>query len=111
MFNSFKVSDQDELEDENFDLWRFKDKELKRYLLPSKFSLISSDDHTYGPFGIDSFGKKPVTIQIDNGEVLAQATSSFLYDYGRKLFKSLECFSFYVSNEIKISGVADISPT
>ena len=79
--------------------------------VPSKFCLISSDGHTYGPFGTDSKGRKPVTIQIGNGDVLAQATSSFIYtgDFGEKTFKNDECFGFYVSNEIKISGVVNVS--
>ena len=77
-----------------------EDEELKKYFLPSKFCLISSEGHTYGPFGTDSFGRKPVTILIDNGDVIAQATSSFIYDDGRETFKNDKCFSFYVSNEI-----------
>ena len=78
--------------------------------MPSNFCLISSDGHTYGPFGTDSLGRKPVTIQIGTGDVLAQATSSFIYGYyGDKTFKNDECFSFYVSNEMKISGVANVS--
>ena len=68
--------------------------------MPSKFCLISSDGHKYGPFGTDSLGRKPVTIQIDNGDVLAQATSSFIYHGGSIIFKNDKCFSFYVSNEI-----------
>ena len=93
--------DEDELrESRDIELGDLEDQELKKYFLPSKFCFISSDDHTYGPFGTDSIGRKPVTIQIDNGDVLAQATSSFIYDGGRKTFKNDKCFSFYVSNEI-----------
>ena len=70
------------------------------YLLPSQFCLVSSDGHKYGTFGTDLIGRKPVTIQIGNGDVIAQATSSFIYGtFSDKLFKSVECFSFYVSNE------------
>jgi len=101
LFNSVEATDEDELRwSEGIRLGNLEDEELKKYFVPSNFFLISSDGHNYGPFGTDSLGRKPVTIQIGNGDVLAQATSSFIYDHGRKLFKSLECFKFYVSNEI-----------
>ena len=85
-----------------------KDEEFKKYSLPSQFSIFSSDGHKYGPFGTDSFGRKPVTIQIGNGDVCAQATSSFIYYHGFKTFKNDNCFTFYVSNEINIQGVAGV---
>ena len=94
MFNSVEAKQEDSR------LENFEDEELKKYFVPSNFCLISNNGHKYGPFGTDSLERMPVTIQIDNGDVLAQATSSFIYNYGRKSFKSLECFSFYVSNEI-----------
>ena len=92
---------------EDIEISALKDEKLKKCFLPSKFCLISSDGHTYGPFGTDSIGRTPVTIQIGNGDVLAQTTSSFIYHLGYVTFKSAECFSFYVRNEI--SGVADVS--
>ena len=98
MFNSVQAVDEIELY--NIELVDLEDEELKKILLPSNFCLISSDGHTYGPFGSDLLGRKPVTIQIGNGNVLDQATSSFIYDYGRKTLKSVECFSFYISNKI-----------
>ena len=107
MFNSVEATDENELRwGEGIRLRLLEDKELKRYFLPSNLFIFSSDDHTYGPFGTDSIGRKPVTIQIGNGDVCAQATSSFIYDDGRKTFKSVDCFTFYVSNEINIQGVA-----
>ena len=100
MFNSVEATDDIDLyEYQNIDLRNLEDEELKKYFVPSNFCLISSDGHKYGPFGTDSLGRKPVTIQIGNGDVLAQATSSFIYAGGRKTFKNDECFSFYVSNE------------
>ena len=100
MFNSVEATGEHELKDcENIILRDLKDEELKKYFVPSNFCLISSDGHKYGPFGTDSLGRKPVTIQIGNGDVLSQATSSFIYDDGDKTFKNDECFSFYVSNE------------
>ena len=90
----------------NIKLGDLEDEELKKYFLPSKFCLISSDDHTYGPFGTDSLWKKQVTMQIGNGDVLAQATS-FIYDFGIETFKNVQYFCFYVSYEMKISGLAD----
>ena len=101
MFNSIEATDEYEIfESKRIHLEDLKDEELKKYFVPSNFCLISSDGHTYGPFGTDSLGRKPVTIQIGNGDVLAQATSSFIYDGGDKLLNNKECFSFYVSNEI-----------
>ena len=101
MFNSVEAVDEIELDNcEWIELGELEDEELKKYFVPSNFCLISSDGHTYGPFGTDSLGRKPVTIQIGNGDVLAQATSSFIYDGGDKLLNNKECFSFYVSNEI-----------
>ena len=100
MFNSVEAVDEIELgRVKGIRLKELEYEELKKYFVPSKFCLISSDGHTYGPFGTDSLGRKPVTIQIGNGDVLAQATSSFIYDDGEKTFKNDECFSFYVSNE------------
>ena len=80
---------------------------IEFYFLLSNFYLILNNGQKYGPFGTDSFERKPVTIKIGNGDVLAQATSSFIYGRGKKTIKSDKCFSFYVSNEMKISGVAD----
>ena len=107
MFNSVEATDEVKLyESKDIDLEKLKDEELKKYFLPSNLFLLSSDGHTYGPFGTDSIGRKPVTIQIGNGDVLSQATSSFIYDDGDKTFKNGNCFSFYVSNESKIQEVA-----
>ena len=104
-----EATDEDELDDcEDIELAELCNKELKKYFLPSQFCLISSYGNKYGPFGTDTLGRKPVTIQIGNGDVLAQATSSFIYDGGRETFKSVDCFTFYVSNKIKISGVAGV---
>ena len=79
MFNSVEATDKFELlRSKNIELEELEDEELKKYFLPSNLFIFSSDDHTYGPFGTDSIGRKPVTIQIGNGDVLAQATSSFI---------------------------------
>ena len=101
MFNSVEATDELELRDcGDIELRNLEYEELKKYFVPSNFSLISNTGHKYGPFGTDSFGRKPVTILIDNGDVIAQATSSFIYDDDEKTFKNDKCFSFYVSNEI-----------
>ena len=111
MFNSVEATDENALYGSKKILLRsLEDEELKKYFLPSNLFLLSSDGHTYGPFGTDSIGRKPVTIQIGNGDVLSQATLSFIYDYGCKIFKSVDCFTFYVSNEINIEGVAGQGP-
>ena len=100
MFNSVEGTDQQELyRSERIFLEDLKDEELKKYFVPSNLCLISNNGNKYGPFGTDSLGRKPVTIQIGNGDVVSQATSSFIYAGGRKTFKNDECFSFYVSNE------------
>ena len=101
MFNSVEATDEDEFDkSKSISLWKLNNEELKKYFLPSNLFIFSSDDHTYGPFGTDSIKRKPVTIQIGNGDLIAQATSSFIYDGGRGTFKSVECFTFYVSNKI-----------
>ena len=101
MFNSVEATDKFELrQSKNIWLKDLEDEEFKKYFLPSQFSIFSSDGHKYGPYGTDSIGREQVTIQIGNGDVCAQATSSFVYDFGRKTFKSDKCFSFYVSNKI-----------
>ena len=110
MFNSVEATDESELyRSKNLFLESLKDEELKKYFVPSKFCLNSSYGHTYGPFETDSQERKPVTIQIGNGDVLAQATSSFIcFRVQRKApWKIDKCFSFSVSNEMKISEVAD----
>ena len=74
--------------------------------LLSNFCLISNNGQQYGPFGTDPFGRKPVTIQIGNGDVLAQATSSFICTFVEnkcfleEILKNDKYFSFYVSYEI-----------
>ena len=68
--------------------------------LLSNFCLISNNGQKYGPFGTDSIERKPVTIQIGNGDVLAQTTPTFI-DYEilcSKTFENGEYFSFYVSH-------------
>ena len=95
-------------ESKNIGLEDLEDEELKKYFLPSKLCLISNNGHKYGPFGTYLLGRKPVTIRIDHGDVLAQATSSFIYDDGKKTFTNDNCFSFYVSNKIKNQEVADV---
>ena len=109
MFNSVEATDEGAFYDsENTLLRSLEDEELTKYFLPSNLFIFSSDDQTYGPFGTDSLGRKPVTIQIRNGDVCAQATSSFIYDDDLKTFKNDKYFSFYVSNEINIQGVAGV---
>ena len=105
MFNSIEATDENLLED----LEDLEDEELIKYFVPSNFCLISNIGHKYGPFGTDLLERKPVTIPIGNGDILAQTTSSFFYD-DLQTFKNDKCFSFYVSNEIKISKVANDSP-
>ena len=111
MFNSVEATDERELYySENILLEKLEDEELKKYFVPSNLCLIKSDGHKYGSFGTDSLGRKPVTIQIGNGDVLAQATSSFIcfrVHTKKSAFKIDKCFSFYVSNEMKILEVAD----
>ena len=107
MFNSIEAVDEIELRRvKGIRLKELEYEELKKYFVPSMFCLVTNTGKKYGPYGTDSLGRKPVTILIDNGDVLAQGTSSFLYLAGSKLtntkmttFKNDECFSFCVSNE------------
>ena len=105
MFNSVEAVDKDALDDCYIWLGQLKDEKLTKYFLPSNLFIFSSDGHTYGPFGTHLIGRKPVTIKIGNGDVCAQATSSFIFDHGEKTFKNDNCFTFYVSNEINIQGI------
>ena len=93
MFNLVEATDHYKLRRRGLKL---EDEKKEKIFLPSKLCFISSDGHEYGPFGADSPWRIPVKIQIDNGDVLAQATSSF-HDERDSTFKN--CFSFYVSNE------------
>ena len=107
MFNSVEATDEFELlNSKHIYIGYLEDEELKKYFVPSKFCLVLNTGEKFGPYGTDSLGRKPVTILIDNGDVLAQGTSSFLYLAGSKFefvkmttFKNDECFSFCVSNE------------
>ena len=77
-----------------------KSSELKRFFLPYNFSLVTNIGQKYGPFGTDTAKREQVTIQIENGDLLAQATSSFIYNNSQNTmskFENVEYFSFYVS--------------
>ena len=79
------------------------------FQLPCNFCFVTNIGLKYGPFGTDTYyGRKPVTIQIVNGDVLAQATSFFIDD---RIFENVECFNFYVSDKTLISGAIVVSLT
>ena len=91
LFNSVKAVDQEILEEE----------QLENYFKLSNLCLVTNKGHTKGPYGsTDLLERKPVTISIENGNVLAQATCNFIYpDEENKPidFTNRKCFSFYVS--------------
>ena len=91
LFNSVKAVDQEILEEE----------QLENYFKLSNLCLVTNKGHTKGPYGsTDLLGRKPVTISIENGNVLAQATCNFIYpgEENKPIdFTNRKCFSFYVS--------------
>ena len=111
LFNNIKAVDECELYDLNIAFFdeefpELKDEELQEWFQPSNFCLITSNGHKHGPFGTNLRGRKPITIPIHNGNVLAQASFNFIYpdDFNRPVYFSNEkCFSFLVSFHIKRS--------
>ena len=93
-----KAVDQELLDSDLSDL---EDEELEDYFKLSNLCLVTNNGHTYGPYGsTDLLGRKPVTISIENGNVLAQATCNFIYpdEEDKPIdFTNRQCFSFYVS--------------
>ena len=85
---------------EQIDLWKCEDKDLETHFQPLDFWLVTTEK-TYGPFGSsDLKSRKPITIPIEDGDVLAQVTSYFIYpnEYNEPIFYiNKKCFSFYVS--------------
>ena len=106
LFNSLKAVDHELLDSDLSDL---QDEELEDYFKLSNLCLVTNKGHTYGPYGsTDLLGREPVTICINNGNVLAQATCNFTYPgEGDKPidFTNRKCFSFYVSFIYKGNGV------
>ena len=82
---------------ESYDEW-------ETYFQLSNFRLVTNKT-SYGPFGFsDSLVRKPVIIPIDNGDVVNQAISSFIFPDGGNEpfhFTNRKCFSFYVSFQDK----------
>ena len=64
---------------EDIFLEEFEEKEWETYFRLHNFRLVTNKT-SYGPFGFsDKRVRKPVIIPIDNGNVVAQAISSFIY--------------------------------
>ena len=105
-FNSVKAVDEAELQ-KSKDMYvsDLEDEELEDYFKLSNLCLVTNNGHTYGPYGsTDLLGRKPVTISIENGNVLAQATCNFIYpdEEDKPIdFTNRQCFSFYVSFTFK----------
>ena len=85
---------------EQIDLWKYEDKDLETHFKPLDFWLVTTEK-TYGPFGSSKLNsRKPITIPIEDGDVLAQVTNYFIYpnEYNEPIFyTNKKCFSFYVS--------------
>ena len=109
LFNSVKAVDQEILEFKNICLSDLEEEQLENYFKLSNLCLVTNNGHTYGPYGsTDLLGRKPVTISIENGNVLAQATCNFIYpdEEDKPIdFTNRKCFSFYVSFIYKGNGV------
>ena len=100
MFKSLKAVDVELLLSEEIYLSDLEENELEKYFQLSNFRLVTNKT-SYGPFGCsDSPLRKPVAVPIENGNVLAQAMSSFIYpndDDEPVHYSNSKCFSFYVS--------------
>ena len=102
MFKSIKATDIVLLESKEIYLSDLEDEELQNHFQISNFRLVTNK-RSYGPFGCtDSLVRKPVTILIDKGDVIAQAVTSFIFpnDNDEPVYYSdSKCFSFYVSSQ------------
>ena len=104
MFKSLKAVDVELLQSNEIYLSDLEENELENYFQLSNFRLVTNKT-SYGPFGCsDSPFRKPVAVPIENGNVVAQAMSSFIYpndDVEPVHFTNSKCFSFYVSVQYK----------
>ena len=109
MFKSIKATDNELLLSEEIYLSDLEDEELQNHFQISNFRLVTNK-RSYGPFGCtDSHVRKPVTIHIDKGDVIAQAVTSFIYpndDDEPVSYSDSKCFSFFVSFHIGLCGTA-----
>ena len=80
MIKSVKAVDDFELfESEYIYLAELESEELENYFKLSNLCLVTNKGHTHGPFGTNLLARKPVTICIDNGNVLDHVISNFIY--------------------------------
>ena len=108
--NSVKAVDEAELlKSKDMNLSDLEDEELEDYFRLSNLCLLTNNGNTFGPYGsTDLLERKPVTISIENGNVLAQATCNFIYpdEEAKPIdFTNRKCFSFYVSFTYKRNRV------
>ena len=112
VFKSIKAVDGELLKSENIYLSELKGEELENYFKLSNFCLVTNKGHTHGPFGTNLLARKPVTICIDNGNVLDHATNNFIYANENSehfAVSNVRCFSFYVSSHKSQNRTWDLS--
>ena len=102
VFKSIKAVDEELLASEGIELSELEGEELENHFKLSNLCLVTNKGLTHGPFGTNVLARNPVTICIDNGNVLDHATSNFIYlnEYCEPVTLSNDrCFSFYVSSQ------------
>ena len=94
---SMKAVDEELLASE---LWELEGEELENHFKLSNLCLVTNKGQKYGPFGTNILARNPVSISIDEGNVLSHLTLNFIYPgkYCEPVTLSNgKCFSFYVS--------------
>ena len=102
VFKSIKAMDEELLASEDIKLSELKGEELENHFKLSNLCLLTNKGHKHGPFGTNIFARNPVSISIDEGNVLAHLTLNFIYaneDRKPVTISNDTCFSFYVSFE------------
>ena len=102
VFKSIKAVDEELLASEDIELSELEGEELENHFKLSNFCLVTNKGHKHGPFGTNILARNPVSISIDEGNVLAHLTLNFIYandDCEPVTISNDKCFSFYVSFE------------
>ena len=112
MQNPSKAIDENLLEEKKrIYLYECEEKDLEKYFQLLNFRLVTTKKK-YGSFGSSDLEfRKPITIPIENGDVLAQITNNFIYQdeyYQPTVFENEKCFSFYVGVSCQRTYIIEI---
>ena len=102
VFKSIKAVDEELLASEDIELSELEGEALENHFKLSNLCLVTNKGQKYGPFGTNILARNPVSISIDEGNVLAHLTVNFIYandDREPVTISNDTCFSFYVSFE------------